>query len=90
MCMIFTLFFCGMFATAAYGYKFGDPKLLVTPFDTDGNLCGSGNTSAYTYLYWPDLTSSLLSFNTTSLSINSAILGKTVCVKACPGFAETP
>jgi hypothetical protein len=25
-----------MFATAAYGYKFGDPTKLITPFDSDG------------------------------------------------------
>jgi hypothetical protein len=37
MCFIFTLFFCGMFATAAYGYAKGDPEKLITPFDSDGN-----------------------------------------------------
>ena len=36
MCIIFTLFFCGMFATAAYGYKFGDPSRIITPYDSDG------------------------------------------------------
>lgn len=36
MCLIFFVFFGGMFATAAYGYKFGDPSKLVTPFDADG------------------------------------------------------
>lgn len=37
MCIIFTVFFCGMFATAAYGYKYGDPTKLITPFDSSGN-----------------------------------------------------
>jgi choline transporter-like protein 2/4/5 len=37
MCLIFTFFFCGMFATAAYGYAKGDPSRLITPFDSDGS-----------------------------------------------------
>ena len=37
MCIIFTVFFIGMFATAGYGYANGDPSKLVTPFDSDGN-----------------------------------------------------
>lgn len=35
-CLIFTFFFCGMFATAAYGYSKGDPYRLITPYDSDG------------------------------------------------------
>jgi choline transporter-like protein 2/4/5 len=38
MCILFLIFFCGMFATAAYGYAYGDPTKLITPFDTDGNI----------------------------------------------------
>ena len=38
MCVLFTIFFCGMFATAAYGYKNGDPYNLITPFDSDGKF----------------------------------------------------
>lgn len=38
MCIIFFIFFCGMFATAAYGYAKGDPYNLITPFDSDGKL----------------------------------------------------
>ncbi len=36
MCIIFFIFFCGMFATAAYGYAKGDPYKLITPYDADG------------------------------------------------------
>lgn len=42
MCIIFSIFFLGMFATAAYGYKFGDPYKLLTPFDSDGMLSDQG------------------------------------------------
>ena len=36
VCLVFFLFFCGMFATAAYGYAKGDPYRLITPYDSDG------------------------------------------------------
>lgn len=36
MCCLFFLFFLGMFATAGYGYRNGDPYNLITPFDSDG------------------------------------------------------
>ena len=36
MCFIFSIFFCGMFATAAYGYHNGDPYNLIRPIDADG------------------------------------------------------
>jgi hypothetical protein len=40
MCIIFSLFFCGMFATAAYGYAMGNPMKLLTPYDSKGTQCG--------------------------------------------------
>lgn len=40
MCIIFFVFFLGMFATAGYGYSEGDPYRLLTPFDSDNNQCG--------------------------------------------------
>lgn len=50
MCIIFTVFFFGCFGTAAYGYAEGDPVLLITPYDSDGNICGI--TDGYdNYLY---------------------------------------
>jgi len=36
MCLIFFVFFCGMFATAAYGYYKGDPTKLINPYDSSG------------------------------------------------------
>jgi hypothetical protein len=87
--MIFTLFFAGMFATAAYGYRFGDPKKLVMPFDSDGNLCSSGNLTNYPYIYWPEITASLVT-NLSSVSFSTDLLSSTACVQACPAFAEKP
>ncbi len=36
MCIVFVIFFCGLFATAGYGYANGDPSKLITPFDSSG------------------------------------------------------
>jgi hypothetical protein len=38
MCIIFFVFFLGMFATAAYGYHKGDPYKLIVPIDSSGML----------------------------------------------------
>jgi choline transporter-like protein 2/4/5 len=37
-CLIFVAFIAGMTATAAYGFNKGDPKLLITAWDADGNF----------------------------------------------------
>ena len=88
MCIIFAVFFCGMFATAAYGYAKGDPTKLIMPFDSDGNNCGGANTKSqdYKYLFWPDLADSVVgaASNVSSITITADMLGNTVCVKSCP------
>jgi hypothetical protein len=57
MFLIFLLFIGGMFGTAAYGYAKGDPKKLLTPFDSRGNQCGlvGTPTEKFKYIWWPDL-----------------------------------
>lgn len=87
MCLVFSVFLCGMFATAAYGYAYGDPSKLITPFDTDGNYfysitvllgnqCGGGNhTTNYPYLVWPDIE---------DIESDPLAYDYTVCVKSCP------
>lgn len=87
VCLVFVVFFMGMFATAAYGYAKGDPTKLLMPFDSDGNSCGgNGTTKEYKYLFWPDLADSVVGMasNVSSIEITSDMLGNTVCVKSCP------
>lgn len=60
ICIVFFVFFCGMFATAAYGYAKGDPGKLIMPFDSDGNSCGNGDAKDFRYLFWPDLAESVI------------------------------
>lgn len=44
ICLIFTLFFAGMFAVAAYGYALGDPYKLITVYDQDGKHAPANHT----------------------------------------------
>ena len=84
MCIIFLVFFCGMFATAAYGYAKGDPVKLLTPFDSRGNQCGLSGTKTepFKYLWWPDLYKAV---NSKSVSdVTKGVMGNSYCVKSCP------
>lgn len=82
MCIIFCVFFLGMFATAAYGYAKGNPLKLLTPYDSRGTQCGRNLTSDYKYLFWPDLDKAVNVKKITELT--DAILGNSYCVKECP------
>jgi len=35
-CLVFIVFIVGMVGCAGYGYKYGEPELLLTPWDYDG------------------------------------------------------
>jgi len=39
-CLIFTIFFCATVAVTVSALKFGNPKLLATPYDPDHRACG--------------------------------------------------
>jgi hypothetical protein len=53
-CCIFLVFIAGMFLASIYGYTRGDPKLLLTMWDSDGNGCGyNATTKDYPLLYFP-------------------------------------
>jgi len=45
-----------MVGTSGFGYLYGDPALLLTTWDYDGNGCGySDLTLDYPYLYFPTI-----------------------------------
>ena len=39
-CIIFSITIAAMVAVGVYAMRVGDPRILVTPFDSDGNRCG--------------------------------------------------
>jgi hypothetical protein len=50
-----------MVATSGYGILFGNPILLLTPWDFDKNGCGfNQSTLNYPYLYFPVVDPSIL------------------------------
>ncbi len=54
MCPVFILFLIGLVFAFFYGVIKGDPYLLLTPFDYDGNGCGhTEGYEDYPKLYWP-------------------------------------
>lgn len=65
-----------MVGIAGYGFINGDPYLLLTTWDYDGNGCGYNDTTLdYPYLYFvaPDYT-----------NLRDDAFKTAVCVKSCP------
>lgn len=54
-CLIFFIFVLGLLAVGLYAYVWGDPKTLLYPMDSDGNLCGYGNLKGKDKLFFFDL-----------------------------------
>jgi len=92
-CLIFLAFLTGLVGTAGYGYLYGDPKLLLTTWDADGNGCGYNETTKdYPYLYYPIVDPKSLSNADPSADPAGAVsqvLAFGVCVKKCPDISET-
>ena len=58
-CLVFVAFLTGMVFVGGYGFLNGNPRLLLTTWDYDGNPCGmpskDNNTLNYPYLYFPSV-----------------------------------
>uniref|UniRef100_A0A0B7B198 Choline transporter-like protein n=1 Tax=Arion vulgaris TaxID=1028688 RepID=A0A0B7B198_9EUPU len=54
-CLVFIVFLAGLVVVAYFAYVYGDPKLLIYPQDSEGNLCGLGNKANKKYLFFFDL-----------------------------------
>ena len=87
-CLIFIAAIVGFCGASAYGWSNGDPKKLLTAWDSDGNGCGySDATKDYKYLYWPRPPSgSDLKKAIENLDYTAAIglLKEGTCVRKCP------
>jgi hypothetical protein len=80
-------FFLGMCGLSVYGYLNGNPMLLLTTWDYDGNGCGfNTSTVNYPYLYFvaPDVS------NLTAITTNPLkAFAYTACVSSCPTNTST-
>jgi choline transporter-like protein 2/4/5 len=53
-CLIFVIFLIGMGGVTGYGLIFGNPSLLMTAWDYNGNGCGyNSSTKEFPFLYYP-------------------------------------
>ena len=76
-CILFLVFLVAMFGIGVYGFQHGDPKLVLYPYDSSGNQCGTpdSSTDSYNYVYYAAASRSD-SFKSFS--------GYRVCLKHCP------
>ncbi|XP_070177370.1 choline transporter-like protein 2 isoform X2 [Littorina saxatilis] len=70
-CIIFLVFIVALGALGVFAYVWGDPKLLLYPTDSDGNLCGFGDFKSKPKLLFFDL-------------IQCGKVGPGVFVQGCP------
>ncbi|KAL4219650.1 hypothetical protein ACF0H5_022222 [Mactra antiquata] len=80
-CLLFIICLTGMVVVSAVGFGYGDPKKLVYPTDSEGNMCGVGDYSGKPYLVYFDI------LQCTKVGVAAIALGcptPSVCVAACP------
>lgn len=79
-CLFFTVFLGGMATLTVYGYINGDVNKLMSPIDSDGNICGvTPGYTDYPYLFIADISQ--------AASPTTNIFDYGVCVKECPSTA---
>ncbi|CAH1271865.1 SLC44A4 [Branchiostoma lanceolatum] len=78
-CLLFIIFIAGFVAVGILAWVHGDPKLLLYPTDSQGNLCGNGNYATKPNLHF---------FNLLDCAGFASVLDgcptPQVCVTACP------
>ena len=78
-----------MVFVAGTGFINGDPMLLLTTWDYDGNGCGySPKTKDYPYLYFPSIDYNAVSKLDASVTSLNQVLKYSTCVKKCPSGVE--
>lgn len=63
-CITFCLFFAAMGVISIYAIGTGDPWIILTPFDSDGNQCGMPDQQSTTGLGVRDFTDYKFKFYT--------------------------
>ncbi|CAC5373360.1 SLC44A2_4_5 [Mytilus coruscus] len=81
-CLLFLIFIGGLVVVAIFAFKYGDPKLLLYPVNSDNELCGYGNQIGKNYLFFFDLVSC------GRMGVGVFVTGcptPQICVAECPG-----
>ncbi|XP_078685907.1 choline transporter-like protein 2 isoform X1 [Branchiostoma floridae x Branchiostoma belcheri] len=78
-CLLFIVFIAGFLAVGILAWVHGDPKLLLYPTDSQGNLCGNGAYANKPFLHF---------FNLLDCASFASVLNgcptPQVCVETCP------
>lgn len=80
-CLLFLICVAAMVIVSAVGYGYGDPKKLVYPTDSEGNMCGVGEYASKPYLAYFDI------LQCTKVGVAAIATGcptPAVCVESCP------
>ncbi|XP_060561475.1 choline transporter-like protein 2 [Ruditapes philippinarum] len=80
-CLLFVICVTGMVIVSAVGFGYGDPKKLVYPTDSEGNMCGVGDYKSKPYLAYFDI------LQCTKVGVAAIATGcptPSVCVASCP------
>jgi choline transporter-like protein 2/4/5 len=86
-CLIFLIFIFLFAILSFFAFQEGDPKQLLHPTDSQGNLCGSGKFLNQPYVYFFDWTQCVKAFNipVNILKGRPFVCPTTqVCVQQCP------
>eukprot|EP00128_Syssomonas_multiformis_P015006 Colp12_sorted_trinity150504_noHs@3227 len=91
-CLLFIVFWGGMFAVAYYAFKKGDPSRFMNARDSSGHVCGTADPvffnqtgidlSKRPYLFFFDISKCV----TPSLSASFKCNTPQVCVEKCPSY----
>ncbi|XP_071948307.1 choline transporter-like protein 2 [Antedon mediterranea] len=86
-CIIFVAFIVGMFITGYIGWSDGDPRKLVYPTDSKGQICGyTGDVSDKPYLFFFDM----LQCASGSATFQFQCPTTQICVRECPTETFSP
>ncbi|CAF3313153.1 unnamed protein product [Rotaria socialis] len=86
-CILFLVFVAAFVVLSVFAFKEGDPRQLLYPTDSFGNLCGTGEHVERPYVYFFDWTKCIKSLNVPAniLSGRPFVCPTTqVCVQKCP------
>ncbi|CAF1313537.1 unnamed protein product [Rotaria sordida] len=86
-CILFLIFIICFIVLSIFAFKEGDPRQLLYPTDSEGNICGTGEYANRPYVYFFDWTKciKLLNVPTSVLQDRPFVCPtKQVCVQQCP------
>lgn len=81
--VLFLTFILGYIAVGVLAWIHGDPKKVIYPTESDGNLCGFGNYSDRPYLYYTNMMKCV----GTVLLVGMQCPTRQICVANCPTTA---